>query len=152
MVVGMDATAPAFLTEQFGGAGGDHLVGVGVRRSSRASLEDVEYELVVEGAVHHLVCGLANGAADLGIDEAELGGDGRRRPLEQAKGTDEPAAEPLAGDREVVDGTLGRCPVVGIDGNLHLAHRVTFDPVLHLVLASEPDVDWNGNADVQPRR
>ena len=64
----------------------------------------------------------------VGLEQAELAVRLRRRELDQRERADEPAREPLPGDREVEDGPLGRRAVQGVDGHGHLAHRVAFDP------------------------
>jgi hypothetical protein len=51
---------------------GDDLVGVHVRRRSRAALDHVDDELLAELAVHHIGAGLFDGRSPFGVQQPEL--------------------------------------------------------------------------------
>jgi hypothetical protein len=129
VVVGVDAAlAAAAAAQDLVRPSGDHLVGVGVGRGSGAGLVDVDRELVVELAVDDLLRRLEDRGYQFGVEEAELQVDLGGRPLDQAEGGNELAGKGLAGDGEVLNRALSRGAVVGVCRNLHLAHRVAFDP------------------------
>ena len=73
MVVGVAIFVFALLVaQQLKGAVGDDLVGVHVGRSSRAALNAVHGELIVQLALDDLVASRANGVPDLAGQHAEL--------------------------------------------------------------------------------
>ena len=114
MVVGVDG---AGLAEPLGGEGGDHLVGVHVRRGARPGLEHVDRELVVPLALGDLV----------GRGRDRLGACVGRRATSRSDGVDLGAAAPLiiararmrrrsigqARDREVLHRPLGLGAALG---------------------------------------
>ncbi len=86
---------------------GDDLVGVHVGRRSRARLEDVYRELVIELPVCDTVRGSRDAFGVTGVEQAEFGVDARRRCLDPTEPTDHRNRNRLAGDREVPDGLGG---------------------------------------------
>ena len=102
----------------------DHLVGVHVGRGAAPGLEDVDHELTVELSVGHLLGGLRDRLAEPALEQPELDVDDRRLTLDQAQRPDEVAREAQRADREVEPGPHGAGTVVGVRGNLELAHRV----------------------------
>ena len=136
MVIGVDrflGSKPVALN-QFDCTVGDDLVDVHVARGARAGLEDVDGELVIEFSVDDFLAGGHQGL-DLGLVErrfAAVGqfaevtvGDGRGQ-FDSAESVHQFGGKFPATDRKVVDGSLGLCSVVGLSGDLDVAHRVVF--------------------------
>src|SRR5690625_4663436 len=125
VVIGVHVQAAALLGER-----GDDLVGVHVAGGARAGLEDVDGELVVPLATGDLQRGLADRLAVIIGDHAQLGVDLGRGGLDLAEGGDVRVLQPLARDREGLDGALCLGPELGFGRNLDLTHRVVLDAEL----------------------
>ena len=134
MVVRVDGvTGAAFAAEHLDCAVGDHLVGVHVGRGAGAGLEDVDDELVVVPAVGYLGRGLADGVGEVLVEQTEIGVDLGRRELDLADSANEGTWKAKIADGEVLDGPHGLCAVVGIRGDLELAHGVPLGSVLSIL-------------------
>src|SRR6202034_749348 len=104
----------------------DDLVGVHVGRGAGTRLVDVDGELVVVFAGGDLARGQDDGLGEGGLEFAEIAvGDGGG-DLDQAEGVDQAARQRLAGDREIVHGTLRLGAVVGLGGDFYVAHGIVF--------------------------
>jgi len=112
---------------------GDHLVGVHVRRRAGAALDDVDDEIGVVPAVHHLVGGLDDGRAEVRRQDLQVHVGLGRRLLDGAQGADEQGepADGHAGDGEVLDGAQGLHAVIGSGGNLPGAQTVVLFAMSH---------------------
>ena len=106
---------------------GDHLVHVRVGRRTGPGLVDVDRELVVVLAGSDLCRGRRDRRRDLGVEEPERRVGLRGGELDQRQRADELPRHPLAGDREIENGTLRRGTVERVGGDLHLAHRIALD-------------------------
>ena len=106
---------------------GQDLVGVHVRRGSRAGLEHVDGEVSVEFTGDDLICGVLDGGGAGFVEHTELEVGLRRSLLHLCQRGDVSGFESLARDREVLDGTLGLCAVEGVLGDFDLTHGVVFD-------------------------
>src|SRR5579872_4472031 len=108
---------------------GDHLVGVGIGRRARASLKNVEDELVVEHTwgSGDLLGGLCNGVCLVGVEQTKVTVRDCRSVLDGAQCPDETAIEALAADRKVLDGALRGSAVIRAFWDLQATHRVVFD-------------------------
>src|SRR2546427_10293763 len=90
----------------------DHLVGIGIRRRSRAGLKDIHDEVLVELAFLDFLGRLLNRVGETGLEQPELGVDECGRALHLRQGADEATREPQVADRIVLSGTLRAGPVV----------------------------------------
>ena len=126
VVVGMDRMAAGRFAEQLGGAVGQHLVGIHVGAGSRAGLEDVEGEVRVQVAAHHLRRGRGDRLGAPFVEQAKFEVDLGGLLLDQAQGAQERAREGQPGDREILDGAGGLRSVEGVGGNRHRAERIVF--------------------------
>ena len=137
MIVRVDALiGAARLTEQFGRAVREHLVGVHVVRGAGAGLIHVDDELIAETAGEDLVRRGDDGACDLAVETAELGvGLGGRLLDEDGRG-DEIGGRAQTADGKVLDRPGGLSAVVRVRGNVHLAQRIALDTVLTYGLGS----------------
>ena len=128
VVVGMDR--PLLRAQPIPGQPRDHLVRVGVGRGPRAGLEDVDREVRVVLSLGDLARRLLDRARARLVQHAQLAIRGGRRRLDQAQRVDQRGWHPLAADREVLDGALGRGAPERAGGHLDLAHRIALDPSL----------------------
>ena len=111
----------------FDGPVADDLVGVHVRRGAGAGLVDVDGKLGVELAGGHFARRGNDGFGDLGFELAEVAVGHRRGRFDETEGADQARRQRLAGDRKVLDGALGLSAVIGLRGDLDLAHGVFFN-------------------------
>ena len=98
MIVGVRASASE---------GGDHLVGVHVRRRSGAGLEHVDGELIVVIAGSNGVGGGGNRRCHALVEQPELGVHPRRRRLDAAQPVDHTGGDRFSRHREVLDRLAG---------------------------------------------
>ena len=114
-----------------GGKGREDLVRVHVGGGTGARLEDVDREVLVPAAVRHLVGRLLHRLGDVLVEDPELGVDLRGgHGLDPGQCLDVGALQALAGDGEVLHGTLRLGPPLGVGGDPYLTHGVVLDPVL----------------------
>ena len=90
-------------------------------------MEHVDRELVIVPMARHQVGCRDDGPGPFGIQHAELGVGQCGGLLHLGQRLDVPRFEDLAGDREVLHGTLGLGAVEGLGGHPDLAHGVVFD-------------------------
>ncbi len=116
------------VAEQFEGPVGDHLVGVHVRRGPRATLDDVDHELVVQPSAPDLPAG---GGDRVGLPRGEqtevaVGESGGL--LHGGEGVDQVRVrgDRRAGDREVLHGTRRVDAPVRLGRHLPVAEEVVF--------------------------
>ncbi len=129
MVVGVDQIpGAASATEDFRRPVGDDLVGVHVRRGSRAGLENVDDELVVEPAVGDLPGRLPDRLPQTGVELAQIFVGLRRAPCDPAQRPDHSRRDRSAAHGKVQDRPLSGRPVIGLRCHFHLAHGILFDP------------------------
>ena len=76
--------------------------------------------------VGDLAGGLDDRLGDVGLELAEIAIGHGRGDLDQAQGVDQPRRQRLAGDREILHGPLRLGPVIGLGGDLDVAHRIFF--------------------------
>jgi len=126
----VDDAVADLAAHEFGGAVGDDLVRVHIRRGPGAGLEDIDRELVVVFASDDLVGGLDDRLGDVVVDQAEVAVGLCGGLLDDAEPADESATERDPRDREVPDGALGLGTPVGVRGYLHLAEAVLLDSVV----------------------
>ena len=107
--------------------GGDHLVGIHVRRCAGSGLEHVERELLVPIAVRDLEGRQVNGMGDLCIKQPEAGVHFGGNGLDEPQRADEIAGKADPAHGKVLDGTGGLGAVEGGAGDGHFAHAVAFD-------------------------
>ena len=134
MVVGVDERVAAPTAVQLARPVGDHLVGIHVGRGAGAGLEDVDDKLVVMIPGNHLLGSPDDDIGLLRVEDPQVPVDDRSSALDQTECPDESAPETQIRYREVVHRPLGGGPVVGIVGDLQLAHRITLDTHLSRVL------------------
>jgi len=134
VVVGVDRTAPQLGPVDLGRAVRDHLVCVHVRGGPGAGLEDVDRELVVVVARDDLLGRLDDRVRAVVLDEAELAVGRCGGFLDDPERPDEPSAEGVPRDREVLDRPLGLCAPVGVRRDRHLAQAVAFGAVFGVVV------------------
>ena len=117
------------MAQQLKGAVGDDLVGVHVGRSSRAALNAVHGELIVQLALDDLVASRANGVPDLAGQHAELHVRNGRGLLDQSKRLDKfrEAGDAHAGNREVLDGPVGLDSIICIGRDAHFTQKIMFE-------------------------
>src|SRR5690606_34715596 len=115
--------------ELLGREGREHLVHVHVRAGARAGLVGVDRELRVVLARDDLVGGPGNRVGDVAVERAEILVRQGCGLLDAGESGDVARLETFAGDREVLDGSLGLRTVERVDGNAHFAHGVVFDAV-----------------------
>ena len=130
MVVGVAIFVFALLVaQQLKGAVGDDLVGVHVGRSSRAALNAVHGELIVQLALDDLVASRANGVPDLAGQHAELHVRNGRGLLDQTKRLDKfrEAGDAHAGNQEVLDGPVGLDSIICIGRDAHFTQKIMFE-------------------------
>src|SRR4051794_5192929 len=84
----------------------DDLIGVHVRRRTRAGLEDVDDEVVIPLPVHHVLRGGDDCLRLLRIEQTQLAVHFGGRQLDLGEGTDESTVEAKVTDREVQNGAL----------------------------------------------
>ena len=127
VVIGMHGFITAFAAEDFNRAIGDDLVGIHVRGSAGAGLENIHDKLVVPFAVNHFLRSVLDGLGDLRwhITKPRIGGGGVL--LDQAERADKLPGKAQAADRKILDGPGGLRAVIGVGGDFHLAHGVSFD-------------------------
>jgi hypothetical protein len=132
VVVGVDRLllGEAVAAGQLDGAVADDLVDVHVRRGSRASLVDVDGELVVMLAGDDFAGRIDDRLGEIGFELAQIAVGGRGGDLDQAESANEFFRKRLAGDGEVLDGALRLGAVVRLGRHLHLAHRIFLDAEL----------------------
>ena len=117
-----------------GGERGDHLVGVHVRRRAGSGLEDVDRELVVvAGRPRPAPRPRRDRLGQILVENAELGVDLRRGPLDLGQRPDVRRLQATPGDREVLHGPLRLGPPQRVRRDPDLAHRVAFDAVATVV-------------------
>ena len=132
MIVRVDAgVGPARLAQQFGGAVGQHFVGVHVVRGAGAGLIHVDDELIAETAGQDFVGGGDDGARDLAVETAESGVRLGGRLLHEDGGGDEIGGSAQTADRKVFNRPGGLSAVVRVRGHLHFAQRIALDTVCH---------------------
>ena len=134
MVVGVDervvAARPA---EDFGGAIGEHLVGVHVVRGARARLVDVDHELVAQSSPANLVGRSNDSGRHAFIKPSErLVGFGSR-PFNEHRRDNEIGGCPQVTDAEIVDGSRGLDAVVRVGGDLVFTERIALGSKLHWI-------------------
>jgi len=93
VVVGVDDAVADLAAHEFGGAVGDDLVRVHIRRGPGAGLEDIDRELVVVFASDDLVGGLDDRLGDVVVDQAEVAVGLCGGLLDDAEPADESATE-----------------------------------------------------------
>jgi len=135
------------LPESLRGERREHLVGVHIRRRTRAGLEDVDREVLVVRAGGHLLGDGPDRVGHVLRDHAELAVDRGGRALHQGQGLDVIALQRRAGDREVLHRPLGLGPPQGVLGDPNLPHRVVLDPVLGVVFTHAWKAIDSGSAD-----
>ncbi len=116
-------------SKELNGAVRDDLVGVHVGGSARAGLEDVEHEVLVQRAVHHLGGRPLDRFRALRIQEAELRVHLGSRLLDRSERLNEPTPETNAADGEVPSSPLGLSAIQHPGRYAHLAHRILLDPL-----------------------
>lgn len=130
VVVRVDDAVADLRARDLGGAVGDDLVCVHVRRGAGACLEHVDRELVVVVAGDDFVGGSDDRVGGVVIDEAQIAVGLRGGLLDDAERADEPAAHRDPRDGEVLDGALGLCAPVGVRRYLHLSEAVLLRAVV----------------------
>ena len=88
---------------------------------------DVEHELLVPLTLCDLGGGRRDGASDVPLEVAEIQIGFGGGLLDKPEGLDEPTAEALAADREVLEGSLGLRAIEGIGRHPDLAERIALD-------------------------
>src|ERR1017187_6768323 len=132
MIVRMHRSVSQLSSQQLGCSVRNHFVGIHVRRSARAGLEDVHHELRVELPISHLLRGLLNGRGQARVQQPQLRVRGRSVLLDQARGADERTGEAQAADWKVFDSPRRLRAVIGVRRHAHLAHRIRFAAKLRL--------------------
>ena len=128
VVVGVDRLflVEAIAAGQLDGPIADDLVGVHVRRGAGARLVNINGKLVVVFAGGDLARGQDDGLSEGGREFAEIAvGDGGG-DLDQAEGVDQAARQRLAGNGEIVHGTLRLGAVVSLGRDIYVAHGIVF--------------------------
>src|SRR2546422_10855281 len=75
VIVRMDGLRSALTSKDFARPVRDHLVGVHVRRSPGTGLKDIDNEVLVELALHHLSSGTLDGLGDAWFEQPQIGVD-----------------------------------------------------------------------------
>src|SRR3989454_5406595 len=131
MVVRMDgALLPERMAQDLVRTIRDHLVRIHVRRGPAAGLEDVQREMAVQFAVHHLLARLDDRLADFVVEQSEFHVRLGARHLDQAESIDEPPAEADSADWEVFDRSLSLNPPVRVLWDFDLPQEVFLDAEL----------------------
>ena len=106
----------------------DYLICVRVRARARASLENVEREMVVQFAFNDFFGRLHDQGRAFGVEQTEivigLGGG----PLNDPESANEWARETVTADRKVKDRALGGGAIERRLGERHFSHRIFFHP------------------------
>src|SRR5579859_1839211 len=120
----------------------NHLVDVHIALGPAPGLPDDKGEIGVETAAVDLVTDLADKIGFFLGKDTRLEIDDGGGLFQVGKGADDLLWHfiDVLGDGEVYHTTLGLSAVVGIDGNLDLAHRVFFDPIFHNTVFCGPKV------------
>ena len=130
MVVRVDGLLGTHLpSQELNRAVRDDLVGVHVRGGARARLEDVQHEVLVERAVHHLGGRAADRFRPFLIQKAEFRVHLCGCFLDRSERLNEPAPEPDAADGEVPSSPFRLCAVQHPRRNAHFTHRILLDPL-----------------------
>src|SRR3989449_8251713 len=108
----------------------DHLVRVHVRRGPAPGLEDVQWEVRVQRAIHHLLTRLDDRFADLVVEQSEFCVRLGTRHLDQAEGVDEPPAEADSADRKILDRSLRLDSPIRVFWDFDLPQEVSLDAEL----------------------
>src|SRR5579884_2830791 len=140
VVIGMNLAGAASTTEQFARTVGNDLVGVHVGRGARTGLENIEHEMIIQLAIDDFLSRSHNRLGNLWVNRSQRFVCLCCRLLDLSKRTNKLAREAQIADREVEHGTLCACTVIGIYGDVHLAHRVAFDAGLFCISHSESSV------------
>ena len=109
---------------------GDDFVRVRVRARAGAGLENVEWKMFVELALHHFLGRLDDERAALGIEQTEIVIGLRGGPFHQAERANERPRKTPTADRKIQHRALGRSAVKSGLRDGHLAHRILLDPGL----------------------
>jgi len=122
VVVGVDGIAAAdFTAGELDGPVGDDFVGVHVGGGTRAGLEDVHDEVLIELAVDDFLCGGGDEFGTVLVESAEGVVDFGGGLFDQAYGPDEPARKAVTADGEVFHSPLGLGAPQGPFGDFDLA-------------------------------
>src|SRR2546430_436448 len=131
VVVRMDgAFLPEWMAQDLVRAVPDHLVRVHVRRGPAPGLEDVQWEVRVQRAIHHLLTRLDDRFADLVVEQSEFCVRLGTRHLDQAEGVDEPPAEADSADRKILDRSLSLDAPIRVFWDFDLPQKVSLDAEL----------------------
>jgi hypothetical protein len=136
VVVRVDGALRADLTaEKLDRPVRDDLVGVHVGRGPGASLEYIQDEGVIEGALNDLLGSLHDGVLELLVEEAQLVVHDRGFELYGSQSLDKAARLAQVAYGEVFEGASRLGAEKGVARDLDLPHRVALYPVRGLVLS-----------------
>ena len=120
------------------GQRGNHLIGIHVGRSARTGLVDIHREMGVMPVGRHLGGSGLDRGRTFGRQQAKTAIDPCRRRLDQPQCGNETGRQRPAGDREIVQRTLGLGTPQGLGRHLQLPHRIMLGTPVVLVHVSHP--------------
>ncbi len=129
MVVGVQL----FLAQQLVAAPRDHLVDVHVALGAAAGLPHGQREVAVQRAREDFVAHLRDAGGAFLIQHAQVAIGLRGGLFENCKRANDLPRHLFGADGEILQAALGLRPPIAVGGHPHLAHRIPFDAVFHLV-------------------
>ena len=105
----------------------DYLIGVHVRGSAAAGLEDVDREFIVVSPFHDLFCRGFDSCRQSRRQVTHAAVHVRGSAFDHSQRADKRAWEALSADREVLDRSRCLRPIECRGGHLHVPHSVAFD-------------------------
>jgi hypothetical protein len=133
VIVGMDGVFRTDrLTGQLAGTIRNDLVRVHVRTRTRASLEDIDREMLIQLAFDHFLRCLNDESRSLLIELSKVSIRLCGSPLDKSERTNQGPAQPISANWKVENGPLRTSTVECVGWHFHRAHGILFDSSLHM--------------------